>query len=71
MRLLDRKGWTIARWKTLDDDEQVTWIAWETRRQEQIDAALATLSEKKKSDKGREYSNLSAEAYVALLLARL
>ncbi len=71
MRVLERKGWTIARWKTLDDDEQVTWLAWEQRRQDQIEAALATLSEKKKSESGREYSNLSAEAYVALLLAKI
>ena len=71
MRLLERKGWTIARWKTLDDDEQVTWLAWEQRRQHRIDALLAQLSEKRKGDSGREYSNLSAEAYVALLLARL
>ena len=67
-RILDRKGWDEAKWNSLADAEQIRWIAHDMKRQEKLNDILAQLS-KKKDDS--DYNSLSAESYVALLLAQL
>ncbi len=40
MDILDRKGWTIEFWLTLTDNERVDWLAWQKRRERQLEALL-------------------------------
>lgn len=50
-RLCDRKGWTLGTFWALPEREQTFWLAWEARREAQMDALLKQMRDVQSFDK--------------------
>jgi len=61
LRLCERKGWTLADWYTLDEREQLEWLAYDNWRQQVISRMLKSVQKK-------DGTVVDAAAYVRLWL---
>ncbi len=62
LRLCHRKGWSLATFYALSEDEQLDWLAYDEFMQKQYDTMVEKLTKGEHKDAG---------AIVATILARL
>lgn len=64
LRVCQRNGWTLAEWYSLDEREQLEWLAYDDFQQRAIDSMLKSVQKK-------DGTVVDAAAYVRLWLATL
>lgn len=66
-----RHGWTLTQWADLTEQEREIWLAWELRRERELEEIIAQFQQTRMTETGHEYSAWEPAAAAVLLAARL